>query len=164
VTGRHGKKAPQGCPCGYQGDSSGRCYCSPDRVARYRRRISGPLLDRIDVQLDVPAIPAQELQNYRNGESSSIIRGRVETARARMLVRQGKSNALLEAREIEQYSMPDVNGIALLQKAISRLRLSARSYHRILKVARSIADLAGAEDVTSAHIAEAIGYRRGLDS
>jgi magnesium chelatase family protein len=150
------------CPCGYQGHASGRCYCSPDYVARYRRKISGPLLDRIDMRIEVAMVAPEELQQQSGGEPSSAIRARVEAARARMVARQDKTNALLEAREAEQHCAPDANGMMLLQQAISKLGLSARSYHRILKVARTIADLAGAERVAGMHVAEAIGYRREL--
>jgi magnesium chelatase family protein len=150
------------CPCGYLGHPAGRCHCSPDQIARYRGRISGPLLDRIDVQIEVPALAADELQNLGEGESSAEVRERVEAARERMIARQCKPNVSLDVRDVERYCGPDANGAALLQKAITRLGLSARSYHRTLKVARTIADLAGSTTVAAAHVAEAIGYRRAL--
>jgi magnesium chelatase family protein len=149
------------CPCGYLGDA--RCRCTPDQVLRYRSRISGPLLDRIDMQIEVPVIPIDELQQHQPGESSADVRKRVQAARAQMLARQAAPNATLASREIEEHSVLDANGVHLLQRAISRLGLSARSYHRTLKVARTIADLAGAEGIASAHVAEALGYRRRLD-
>ena len=149
------------CVCGFLGEA--RCRCTPDQISRYRGRISGPLLDRIDIQIDVPAIPTEELQRRSSGESSNDVRIRVETACARMLVRQGKPNAMLTSREVDQHCALDANGLLILKRAISKLGLSARSYHRTLKVARSIADLAGAEDIASAHVAEALGYRRRLD-
>src|SRR5262245_23460290 len=101
VTLANGKKAPHVCNCGHLGDA--RCRCTPDQVARYRARISGPLLDRIDIQIEVPAIPTEELQRRGSGESSNDVRIRVETARARMLARQGKQNAMLASREVEQH-------------------------------------------------------------
>lgn len=129
-------------------------------MLRYRRKISGPLLDRIDIQIEVPDVPSEDLTRASCGESSSVIRARVQKARERMNVRQGKENARLTTREIDMYCAPDEKGATLLKQAISRLGLSARGYHRILKVARTIADLAGADSVTATQVAEAIQYRR----
>ena len=148
------------CPCGYLGHFSGKCRCTPDKVARYRGKISGPLLDRIDVQIEVPAVPQEELLKQPDGETSETVQGRVETARQRQLARQGKPNASLAVSEIEALCAPDTQGAALLQQAITRLNLSARAYHRVLKVARSIADLSGSEKIAVSHIAEAVQYRR----
>lgn len=148
------------CPCGYLGHYNGKCRCTPDQIARYRGRISGPLLDRIDLQIEVPAVSQQELLKQSEGESSTLIRHRVETARQRALHRQGKANALLSVGEIDEFCAPDRSGAALLQQAIARLGLSARAFHRILKVARTIADLAGSERVLAPHIAEAVQYRK----
>jgi len=148
------------CMCGYLGHYNGRCRCTPDQVLRYRGKISGPLLDRIDIHVEVPAVLAQDLAHANSGESSGAIRARVETARAAMIARQGKDNARLATREIDNHCAPDAKGAALLMQAISRLGLSARAYHRILKVARTIADIAGAERVRDAHVAKAIQYRR----
>lgn len=148
------------CPCGYLGHPSGKCHCTPDQVARYRGRISGPLLDRIDLQIEVPALPESDLTGAADGESSAVIRTRVEAAYQRQLRRQNKANAALETGEIEQFCQPDPNGALLLKQAIGRLGLSARAYHRILKVARTIADLSANESVHGDHIAEAIQYRR----
>jgi magnesium chelatase family protein len=148
------------CPCGYLGHRNNRCRCTPDQVARYRARISGPLLDRIDIQIEVPALPENELTQAASGEASSLIRARVQAARDKQMVRQGKPNAALSTREIDLYCATDASGESLLKQAISRLSLSARAYHRILKLARSIADLADSAVVTAPHIAEAIQYRR----
>jgi magnesium chelatase family protein len=147
------------CPCGYLGHHSGKCRCTPDQLARYRGRISGPLLDRIDLQIEVPALPEQELLRQGAVESSATVRARVVAARERALARQGKANALLEGREIDRHCEPGAEGNALLRQAISRLGLSARACHRVLKVARSIADLAASPAIAAAHIAEAIQYR-----
>lgn len=148
------------CPCGYLGHHNNKCRCTPDQVSRYRARISGPLLDRIDIQIEVPALPENELTQAAAGEASHLIRARVQTARDIQMARQHKSNAALTTKEIDQYCAVDANGEALLKQAISRLNLSARAYHRVLKLARSIADLAGSTTVTAPHIAEAIQYRR----
>jgi len=148
------------CPCGYLGHFNGKCRCTPDKIARYRSKISGPLLDRIDIQIEVPAVPQDTLLKQSDGESSSEIQMRVEAARQRALKRQGKPNALLSVSEIDTFCVPDEKGAALLQQAITQLNLSARAYHRILKVARTIADLADSENILTAHIAEAVQYRR----
>ena len=148
------------CPCGYLGHYGGRCRCTPDQVLRYRSKISGPLLDRIDIQIEVPAVPPEDLSQVGSGDSSAAIRERVEQARGRMSARQGKENARLTTREIDRHCALDEKGATLLKQAISRLGLSARGYHRVLKVARTIADLAGAERISDAHVAEAIQYRR----
>lgn len=148
------------CPCGYLGHGSGRCRCTPDQVARYRARISGPLLDRIDIQIEVPALPEAELMAAPAGEPSAAIRARVTRARERMVARQGKVNAELTPGEIDRYCEAEDAGKALLRQAIGRLGWSARAYHRVLKLARTIADLAGAEGIGAEHVAEAIQYRR----
>jgi magnesium chelatase family protein len=148
------------CPCGYLGDESGRCRCTPDQVTRYRSRISGPLLDRIDMQVEVPRLPPDRLNAAAGGETSATVRARVEAARALQHARAGKPNSALVSREIERDCQLDASGRALLSQAMTRLSLSARAYHRILKLARTIADLDGSDVVTTAHIGEAIGYRR----
>jgi magnesium chelatase family protein len=152
------------CPCGYLGHASGKCRCTPDQIARYRMRISGPLLDRIDLQIEVPAIAAEALptplDRIDDGDSSALVRERVAVAAQRQRVRQGMPNAWLQPRDVERLCAPDARGAALLKAAFARMSLSARAYHRILKVARTIADLAGAEALAASHVAEAIGYRR----
>lgn len=148
------------CPCGYLGHYNGKCRCTPDQVARYRGKISGPLLDRIDIQIEVPAVPQEALLKQADGENSETIQQRVEAARQRQLARQGKPNAQLSVSEIDELCAPDAEGAALLRQVIVRLNLSARAYHRVLKVARSIADLAGDANILTPHIAEAVQYRR----
>jgi magnesium chelatase family protein len=148
------------CPCGYLGHYNGKCRCTPDQISRYRRKISGPLLDRIDIQIEVPAVPRDDLVNKADGETSDQIQARVEIARQRQLARQDKPNAQLSVTEIDALCTPDEQGSALVHQAISRLNLSARAYHRVLKVARTIADLEGENAVTAKHIAEAVQYRR----
>lgn len=150
------------CPCGYLGHPSGKCHCTPDQVQRYRGRLSGPLLDRIDIQIEVPSLSQDELlgQASATGESSDRIRQRVSDARDRALARQGKTNAGLSPSEIERYCAAEKAAEDLLRQAMARLNLSARAYHRILKVARTIADLAHVDTIASAHVAEAVHYRR----
>ena len=148
------------CPCGYHGHYSGKCRCTPDQISRYRRKISGPLLDRIDIQIEVPSVSKGELFDKSDSELSSDIQTRVEIARQVQLARQEKHNALLSVTEIDALCAPDKHGTELLQQAISHLSLSARAYHRILKVARTIADLEETRNIATKHIAEAIQYRR----
>ena len=150
------------CPCGYAGDPNGRCRCTPDAIGRYRGRISGPLLDRIDLTVDVPRLPLSELDGQRReqDESSASVRARVIAARAIAMARAGKPNAALSTREIERDCALGNCERALLQRALDKLGLSARAYHRVLRVARSIADLAHAEHIGREHLAEALQYRR----
>lgn len=148
------------CPCGYFGHHDGKCRCTPDQIARYRGKVSGPLLDRIDIQIEVPALSHQEMLRSAQGESSDIIRDRVEAARRCQLVRQGVCNAELSVAQIEEYCQLDAAGNTLLERAMSQLDISARAYHRILKLARTIADLAGCRAILASHVAEAIQYRR----
>ncbi len=148
------------CPCGYLGHFSGKCRCTPDQVARYRHKLSGPLLDRIDIQIEVPAVREDELVHAGRGENSAQVRERAERAHERQLARQGKSNTRLGPREIERFCTAEEGAGALLRQAIGKLHLSARAYHRVLKLARTIADLAGEATIAVAHVAEAIQYRR----
>jgi magnesium chelatase family protein len=149
------------CPCGYLGHPSGQCRCSPEQVARYRSKISGPLLDRIDLHIEVAALPEAEMTAASHGEASAVVRARVALARERQITRQGKPNAQLGSTEIDLHCRPNDAGMALLKQAIAKLNLSARAYHRILRVARSIADLAGDASIGVSQIAEAVQYRRG---
>ena len=148
------------CPCGWRGHLKRRCLCGESQVKGYQSRVSGPLLDRIDLQIEVPALKQEDLTNKAGGESSGNVRMRVTAARERALARQLKPNAGLGSRGIDEFCAPDEKGEALLKQAIARMGLSARAYHRILRVGRTIADLAGAEIVGGNHVAEAIQYRR----
>lgn len=150
------------CPCGYLGHASGKCRCTPDQVARYQGKISGPLLDRIDLQIQVGALPHEELLDSTPGESSADIAQRVARAALLQHARQGKRNNLLSGNEIETHCRPDAAGEQLLRTAMSKLNWSARAYHRVLKVARTIADLAQASRIEQPHVAEAIQYRRAM--
>ncbi|GJG36269.1 YifB family Mg chelatase-like AAA ATPase [Prevotella lacticifex] len=153
------------CPCGYYGDPTHHCVCTPGQIQRYLSKISGPLLDRIDIQCEISALPFSDLSKAEPGEPSAKIRERVIAARAIQTerfkgVKGLHCNAQMSERMIHQYAEPDEAGLAMLRTAMERLHLSARAYSRILKVARTIADLAGAEKVGAEHIAEAIGYRQ----
>ncbi|ALN82751.1 YifB family Mg chelatase-like AAA ATPase [Lysobacter antibioticus] len=150
------------CPCGWAGDSSGRCRCAGDAIRRYRARISGPLLDRIDLHIEVPRLPSSALRpDQPSGESSAAIRERVVAARERQLGRSGKTNAQLSQAETTATCGLSQSDHALLERAVDALQLSARSMHRIQRVARTIADLAESPQIATAHLTEAIGYRRG---
>ncbi|MEJ2325966.1 MAG: YifB family Mg chelatase-like AAA ATPase, partial [Chromatiaceae bacterium] len=150
------------CPCGYLGDPGGRCRCTAEQVARYRARISGPLLDRIDLHVEVPRLPPERLSGPppSPGDTSAAVRRRVEAAREHQLARAGRPNCALIPPEIERTCALDDAGRKLLTQALAQLGLSARAYHRVLKVARTIADLAASPDITTVHLSEAIGYRR----
>ncbi|MCH9047142.1 MAG: ATP-binding protein [SAR324 cluster bacterium] len=152
------------CPCGYLGDPSRRCRCSPHDVRKYRSRISGPLLDRIDLQIDVPVAPFDRLVETRKGEPSAVLRERVQAARERQLHRfrdsPTRANGLMTPKEIQHYGQPAPNGWALLRRASQQFGLSARAHTRILKVARTIADLADSPQIELAHLSEAIQYRK----
>jgi magnesium chelatase family protein len=150
------------CPCGYLGSTVRACRCTPDQVARYQGKLSGPLLDRIDLQVEVPALPAQDLLGAAPGEASAQVRERVLAARDRAERRQGQTNQQLEGSALAQHAGLDDAATQFLQKAASRLGWSGRATHRALRVARTIADLAGSERIEVAHLAEAMQYRRGL--
>ncbi len=152
------------CPCGWLGARvQGRnCRCSPDQVARYQGRLSGPLLDRIDLQVEVAAVASDELLAQAQGETSAVVAARVAEAQARQLARQGRLNALLDAGQLDACCPLDEAASRLLQQAATRLGWSGRGLHRAIKIARTIADLAGAERITAAHLAEAMQYRRAL--
>jgi magnesium chelatase family protein len=158
------------CPCGYYGDPTHHCVCTPGQIARYLSKISGPLLDRIDIHCEIQAVPFAQLSQMQPGEPSAKIRERVikarniQTERFSALPKQGGQgrvhcNAMMTERMLHEYAEPDAASLDMLRMAMERLKLSARAYSRILKVARTIADLAGSERVESMHIAEAIGYR-----
>ncbi len=151
------------CPCGYLGDAKRECRCTPTQVQRYRNRISGPLLDRIDLHVEAPALSVSELRTTQGGESSAAIRTRVEAARARQRARfagtRTAANARMTQTQIKRHCHLDAALGDLLQHAMEQLSLSARAYDRILKVARTIADLAGAESIAGPHLLEAIQYR-----
>lgn len=150
------------CPCGFLGDASGRCRCTSEQVARYRAKISGPLLDRIDMHLEVPRISHEILRKGSpdGEESSATIRARVTAARDLAITRSGKVNSLLNAVEVKRYCLLSETGHQLVAQAMERFGLSNRAYHRILKLALSIADLAGSKQIEIPHISEAIGYRK----
>jgi len=151
------------CPCGFLGDPQKDCTCSPVQIERYRSRISGPLLDRIDIHIEVPAVQFRDLAGNTSGESSAAVRARVDQARARQLDRfRGRKifcNAQMTARDLARFCRLDPQSEKLLETAMMRLGLSARAYTRVLKVARTIADLEGVDEVRSVHIAEAVQYR-----
>jgi magnesium chelatase family protein len=152
------------CPCGYHGDPKRNCRCGSKQILNYRNRISGPLLDRIDLHIEVPAMRYEDLASLTPGESSAAIRSRVESARAiqarRFRGRKGvHCNADMSARDVTQHCAMDDGARDNLRMAIQELNFSARAYDRIVKVSRTIADLAGADTITADHVHEAIGYR-----
>ena len=153
------------CPCGYYGDPTHRCVCTPGQIQKYMNKISGPLLDRIDIQCEITPVPFKDISQTAPGEPSATIRERVIAARQIQEQRYKDikgihCNAQMTERMIHQYAEPDTDSVEVLRSAMERLSLSARAYSRILKVARTIADLDGSEKVQLPHIAEAIGYRQ----
>ena len=157
------KKATQGCPCGYFSDPVMECRCSVYQIHRYRKKVSGPLLDRIDIHMEVPRLRHDEIMRQRDGESSQAIRERVKKARRRQQRRfQGLGihcNAQMQSRHLRKFCELSEDGKELLRTAIIQLNLSARAYDRILKLARTIADLEGKDQIELHHLAEAIQYR-----
>ena len=156
----------QGCPCGYHGDPTHECSCSPSAVTRYRHRISGPLIDRMDIFVEVPRVEYDKLTDGPSAEGSAEIRERVEECRQSQRLRFSESRLSsnseagpVEMREFCQRFLEDA-AKSLMKMAVDQLSLSARSFHRVLKVSRTVADLAGAETITAAHLAEALQYRQ----
>ncbi len=151
------------CPCGYLGDTRRRCHCTPLMIKRYLDRVSGPLLDRIDLHVEVPAVKAEDLKGIPQGESSAVVKARVEKARRIQQERLGEDgvycNAAMATRHVHRFCQIDSAATDLISKAITRLGLSARAHDRVLKVARTIADLEGEQDILVQHVAEAISYR-----
>jgi magnesium chelatase family protein len=150
------------CPCGYQGSATHACRCTPEQVARYQSKLSGPLMDRIDLHVEVPALPSADLLRAGAAENTATIRERCTAAHERALARQGKTNRALQGQEIDQHAALDDTTLQFLNSAATRLGWSARSTHRALKVARTIADLDGAVTTQIKHLAEAMQYRRTL--
>lgn len=148
------------CPCGFLGSVAHTCRCTPDQVHRYQSKLSGPLMDRIDLHVEVPAMPAADLLNAPQGESSDAIRERAAAARQRAQARQGSTNQALGAQHMDQHVQLEASAAQFLQTAAARLGWSARGTHRTLKIARTIADLAGSASTQLAHVAEAMQYRR----
>lgn len=150
------------CPCGFLGHPTQACRCSPDYIQRYRSRLSGPFLNRIDLQIEVPALSVTDLSGGSKGESSFTVAERVRCAYAVQIKRQGVMNAELSARQVDLFCAPDADALAFLSKVMQQLNWSARVYHRVLKVARTIADLDGILEVGVIHVAQAVQYRRAL--
>ncbi len=150
------------CPCGHLGNPLKACRCSPDQVARYQGRLSGPFLDRLDLLIEVPVIPPRELQDLAPGEPSAVVAERVIAARTRAMSRQGCANAQLQAQDLGSHAVLEPAAKALLERSAEKLGWSARSFHRVLRVARTVADLGSTELIGATHVAEAIQLRRGL--
>ncbi|HYR26684.1 MAG TPA: YifB family Mg chelatase-like AAA ATPase [Aquabacterium sp.] len=152
------------CPCGHFGNPLKACRCTPEQVSRYQGRLSGPLLDRVDVQVEVPVVPPEVLAARPDGESSAAVAHRVALARSRQRARQGHLNADLQGAQLDAHVQAEAAAVQFLQGACTRLGWSGRAFHRVLRLARTIADLADSEAVTASHMAEAIQYRRVLQA
>lgn len=155
------------CPCGHSEDKDNKCICSPLQIIKYQRKISGPMLDRIDIHVNVPRINFEKLSSDEQGEGSETVRERVSRAREVQLSRlKGKktlTNSEMTSQSVKEFCAPDASSLALLKAAVNQFQLSARAYHRVLKVSRTIADLAGYENISSTHVAEALQYRPRMD-
>jgi magnesium chelatase family protein len=151
------------CPCGYYGDAVKACTCSSSTITRYQKRLSGPLLDRIDIHVEVPRVNYEKLSDDRLGEPSEMVRSRVEAARQMQRGRFGKGhvhhNADMGVAEVRKFCSLNAEGSALIKSAMSQMQLTARAYHRVIKLARTIADLAGTAQIAPNHLAEALQYR-----
>ncbi len=152
------------CPCGWSGDLEKTCVCSPTQLLRYQKKVSGPLLDRIDLHVEVPRLSFEKIEDEKLQENSGAVRARVEKARQRQLLRFEKSNSEMGIADLKKYCRPDATGLNILRSAVALHHLSARAYHRVLKLARTIADLASSEQVLSSHIAEALMFRPKSDN
>jgi magnesium chelatase family protein len=163
LSGLSCRKATQECKCGFHGDPFHQCLCTPHKIQTYRSKVSGPLLDRIDIHVEVPAIKFNEISSDTPGEASSVIRERVTRARAIQQERFNgdgiHANAQMKPRHLRKYCKIDADCQNLMEAAMNRLGLSARAYNRVLKVARTIADIEGSEKISSEHVSEAIQYR-----
>ena len=148
------------CKCGFSGDGTDRCRCSASSIESYRGKLSGPLLDRIDMHIHLPRVDIKTLQNrIYNGEASGVVAARVTRVRALQKQRQGKLTNDLTSKELEEFCDLDTNSLVFLERVCQQLNMSARAYHRIIKLARTIADMSNDVDITKAHLSEAIGYR-----
>ncbi len=154
--------APQPCPCGYKDDADFECRCTPDQIARYAMRVSGPFLDRVDLHVSVSRLSRQELACDAVSENSAVVKARVELAREFQLARQRYANSVLEGEALKRYCGLAKEEQALLDTAVDKLHLSMRATHRILKVARTIADLAGLDYIGATELVEAISYRKQI--
>lgn len=154
---------PHACPCGYLGDTRKTCRCSLGQIHKYQSKISGPILDRIDIHIEVPALSFQTLTSQEPSESSATIRERVcecrKIQKSRYRLRSYKTNSQMNPKDIKEFATPDLQGRKLIEMAMKELHLSARAYYKILKISRTISDLAECEQIQSEHIAEAIQYR-----